>query len=188
MSIKSSPLGPLLANAFMKSLEEDLIPALKSCLCNQKRYVDDTHDYVEPTKVEFILNKLNNFHPNINLTFELEKNNEINFLDVLIKIVNNNKLETGVYRKSARSNIYINWNAYALAEQKIGTLRILIKRGKLICSDENLMKEAKKYLTKVFHEVNDYPMSIINAIAQRELNDSQSKNRRAETNETSKFS
>ena len=50
------------------------------------------------------------------------------------------------------------------------------------------MKEAKKYLTKVFHKVNDYPMSIINAIAQQELNDSQSKNRRAETNETSKFS
>ena len=50
------------------------------------------------------------------------------------------------------------------------------------------MKEAKKYLAKVFHEVNDYPMSIINAIAQQELNDSLSKNRRAETNETSKFS
>ena len=42
-----------------------------------------------------------------------------------------------------------------------------------------------KYLTKVFHEVNDYSMSIINAIAQQELNDSQSKNRRAETYKTS---
>ena len=90
--------------------------------------------------------------------------------------------------KTCTSDIYINWNAYARAEWKIRILRILIKRGKLICSDENLMKEAKKYLTKVLHEVNDYPMSIINAIAQQELNDSQSKNRRAETNETSKFS
>ena len=51
--------------------------------------------------VEFILNKLNNFHPNINFTFELEKNDEINFLDALIKRVNNNKLETGVYWKPA---------------------------------------------------------------------------------------
>ena len=42
-----------------------------------------------------------------------------------------------------------------------------------------------KYLTKVFHEVNDYPMSIINTIAEKELNDSQSKNNGAETNETS---
>ena len=101
MNIKSSPLGPLLANAFMAPLEEDLIPTLKSCLCNQKRYVDDTHDYVEPTKIEFILNKLNNLHPNFNFTFELKKNDEINFLDVLIKRVNNNKLETGVYPKPA---------------------------------------------------------------------------------------
>ena len=37
---------------------------------------------------------------------------------------------------------------------------------------------------KVFHEVNDYPMSIINTIAQQQHNDSQSKNRRPETNET----
>ena len=42
-----------------------------------------------------------------------------------------------------------------------------------------------KYLMKVFCEARDSPMSIINAIAQQELNHSQSKNRRAETNETS---
>ena len=42
-----------------------------------------------------------------------------------------------------------------------------------------------KYLTKEFHEVNDYPMSIINTITQQKLNDSQSKNRAAETNKTS---
>ena len=53
-------------------------------------------------------------------------------------------------------------------------LRNLIKQAKLICSDESLVKEEMKYLTKVFHEVNDYPMSIINAIAQQELYDSQS--------------
>ena len=96
-----SPLGSFLANTFMTSLEEDLTPTLKSCLCNWKRYVDDTHAYVEPTKLEFMLNKFDNYHPNINFTFELEKNNEINFLDVLINRVNNNKIETGVYRKSA---------------------------------------------------------------------------------------
>ena len=34
-----SPLGHLLANTFMTSLEEDLILILKLCLCNKKRYV-----------------------------------------------------------------------------------------------------------------------------------------------------
>ena len=54
-----------------------------------------------------------------------------------------------------------------------------------ICSDESLVSGEIKYLTRIFHEVNDYPRPIINIISQKELNDSQSKNRRAETNETS---
>ena len=108
-----SPLGPLLANTFMTSLEEDLTTTIKSCLCSWKRYVDDIHAYVELIKVEFILDKLNSYYPNISCTFELEKNNEIKFLDVLIKRVNNNKLETGVYQKPTNSDIYINWNAHA---------------------------------------------------------------------------
>ena len=55
------------------------------------------HAYVEQTKVEVILNKLNNYHPKINFIFDLEKNNEIHFFNLLIKRVNDNDLETGVY-------------------------------------------------------------------------------------------
>ena len=44
-----STLGPLLANIFMTSLKEDLIP---NFLCKWKRYVNDTHVYVESIKVE----------------------------------------------------------------------------------------------------------------------------------------
>ena len=122
-----SPFGSLLANISMASLEEDLIPTLKSYLGNWKRYVDDTHAYIDPTKVGFILNKLTIYHPNINFTFELDKSNEIKFLEVLIKRVNNNKLETGVSRKPTSTDIYMNWNAHAPTEWKIGTLRNLIK-------------------------------------------------------------
>ena len=93
---------------------------------------DDIHAYVELTKVEFILNKLNNYYPNINFTFELEKNNEINFLDVLMKRVYNNKLETDIYRKPTSSNIYINWKPHAPTEWKIGMLRNLIKQAKMM--------------------------------------------------------
>ena len=66
------------------------------------------HAYVKPTKGEFILNKLNNYYLSNNFTFELQKNNEINFLDVLIKRVNNNELKTGVYQKPASTDICIN--------------------------------------------------------------------------------
>ena len=101
------------------------------------------------------------------------KNNEINFLDILIKRLT--KLETGVYRKTTNTDIYINWNAHAPTEGKIEILRNLIKGAKLICSDESLVNEEMKYLTKVFHKINDSLMSIIFKIAQQEHNDSQVK-------------
>lgn len=41
-----------------------------------------------------------------------------------------------------------------------------------------------KHLKKVFQEVNDYSMSIINEVTQQELNDSHIKTGTAETNET----
>ena len=87
-------------------------------------------------------------------------------MDVLIERVYINKLETGIYRKPTSTDIYVNWNPYASTERKIGTLRNLIKQAKLICSDESLVSEEIKYLTNVFHVVNDCSMSIINKIAQ----------------------
>ena len=153
----------------MTSPQEDLIPTLKSYLFNWKWYVDNTYAHVEPTKVKFILNKINNYHSSINFTFELGKNNEINFLNILIKRLT--KLETGIYRKPTNTNIYINYNAHAPTEGKIEIIRNLIKRAKFICSDESLVNEEMKYLTKVFHKINNSPMSIIYKITQQEFKD-----------------
>ena len=108
-----SPLGPLLANIFMTSLEEEVIPKLTPYLCNWKRYVDDIYAYVSPEKVDFILTKLNSYHPNIQFTFELEKNKQIKLLDVLAKRTVANQTETRVHRKEKTTNLYMNWNSHA---------------------------------------------------------------------------
>ena len=117
-----SPLGPLIANIFMTSLEEEVIPKLTPYLCNWKRYVDDTCVYVNPEKDDFILTKLKSYHPNIQFTFELQKNKQITFLDVLVKRIVANQIETCAHRKEASTNLYINWNSHAPMEWKIGTL------------------------------------------------------------------
>ena len=75
-----SPLGFLLPNIFMSSLEEEVLTGPSSCLCIWKRYVDDIHMYIAPGKVQFTLNNLDLFYPNIQFTFELEKSNTITFL------------------------------------------------------------------------------------------------------------
>ena len=79
-----SPLGPLLANIFMISLEEKVLPKVSNYLCYWKRYFDDTYAYAVPENIDFVLKELNFYHPNIIFTYELEENNKITFLDVLI--------------------------------------------------------------------------------------------------------
>ena len=88
-----SPLGPLLTDIFMALLEEEVIPKLMPYQC-------------------LILTKLNSYHPNIQFTFELEKNKQITFLDVLVKRTVANQIETCVHRKETSTDLYINWNLH----------------------------------------------------------------------------
>ena len=103
-----SPLGPLLANIFMISLEDSTLPKLELYLCNWKQYVNDTYAYDLPDKIDMILHELNSYHPNIKFTYELESNNKVAFLDVSARRTNDNKVETSVYRRATCTNIYIN--------------------------------------------------------------------------------
>ena len=41
-----SPLDPVLANIFMISLEEAVLPSIKKHVAHCKRYVNDTHAYI----------------------------------------------------------------------------------------------------------------------------------------------
>ena len=46
-----SPLGPVLANIFMISLEEAILPSIKKHIAHWKRHVDDTHAYIDPSEI-----------------------------------------------------------------------------------------------------------------------------------------
>ena len=123
-----SPLGPVLANIFMISLEEAILPSIKKHVAHWKRYVDDTHAYINLSKIEFVLEKLNNRHPNIQFTREIEENQKITFFDVLVTRTRGNKLETTVFRKETNTDLYINWNSHAPTQCKQGSLKNLIQR------------------------------------------------------------
>ena len=103
-----SPLGPLLVSVFMCSLEESIVPTLKYFLVHWKRYVDDTHVYMEPDKIGYVMKKLNTYHQQIQFTYELEKYQHISFLDVSIRRLTNGKLETIIFRKEKNTDVYMN--------------------------------------------------------------------------------
>ena len=162
-----SPLGPVLANVFMVHLEETIAPKLQTSMPTWIRYVDDTFTLVQKGKLEEIIATLNNFHPNIKFTHEFEQNNEIPFLDVLVKKEDNGELQTGVYRKETNKSIYIHWNSHAPKQWKIGTLRGMIRRVYDICSNEENMTKELKHIKEVFTEINGYPRNLVESTMEK---------------------
>ena len=69
-----SPMRPVLAGMFMVNLERSLVPLLTAEHSFWKRYLDDTITFVKAGTVDHILSMLNNFHPNIQFTYETKYN------------------------------------------------------------------------------------------------------------------
>ena len=157
-----SPLGPVIANIFMVNLEEMMIPRLSDKMSAWYRYVDDTFTFVKEDEIESVQETLNMFHDDIKFTYESETDHTLSFLDVSITRRADGKFDTTVYRKKTDSSIYINWDAFATRQWKIGTLKGLFRRAFLVCSTNKALKREISYLKRVFTKTNGYPSKIVN--------------------------
>ena len=63
----------------------------------------------------------------------------------------------------------MNWNSHAPMQWKIGTLKNLVKRSIIICSDQHLLQIELDHLRKVFVKINDYPSETVENIINNEL-------------------
>ena len=87
-----NPLGPTLANAFLCYHEKRWLSDCPSDFkpITYKRYVDDTFlIFRSPDHISKFLDYLNNKHPNIKFTSEIENNECLPFLDISVKRENN---------------------------------------------------------------------------------------------------
>ena len=137
---KGSPLGPVLANIFMVDFEEKWITNninTFSPIC-WKRYVDDTFTLFNNTNdANLFLNYLNNRHPNIKFTTDMEETNKLPFLDILI-IKENNQFQTTVFHKKTFTGLYTKWDSFIPRKYKINLINTLLDRFWKICSNDNL--------------------------------------------------
>ena len=156
-----SPLGPVLANVFMVYLEETIVPQLKDSMPEWRRYVDDTFTIVKKGKLIEVISALDDFHPNISFTHEIEKERKIAFLDVLLTKEENGSIQTGVYRKTTNNSIYIHWKSHAPKQWKIGTLTNMIRRSYEICSNDDELEKELAHLKNVFTTTNGYPKNLV---------------------------
>ena len=160
-----SLLGPILVNVFMVELENTLIPRLHQHIKIQRHYVYDTFAYVKNEFIDYVLTTLNWLYSNIHFIYEKENNSQLPFLDVLF-IRNGTHLDTTVYRKDTHNDLYLHWDTFAPVSRKRGTLRTLINRAYLICSNKELLHKELAYLRSVFLKKNGYPLSTIKKLMQ----------------------
>ena len=154
-----SPLGPLLADVFMASIEERLEQKINK-LPLYRRYVDDILLICDDqTEADSLLAEFNSLHSNLRLTSEQESDNSISFLDILITRKEDGFIKRSVYRKSTWTGQYLNFYSFCPIRYKRGLVRTLFIRAKKICTSDCLDVELDK-ITNILLE-NGYPIKFI---------------------------
>ena len=146
-----SPLGPTFANIFMCHLEETFLQdcphAFKPLF--YKRYVDDTFVlFKHQSHATMFLNFINNLHPNIKFTMEIECNRQLSFLDVLI--TRSDKFITEVFRKATFTGLGLNYFSYCPKTFKLNSCLTLLHRAYTICSNWAKFHEEVVFLRNYF--------------------------------------
>lgn len=160
-------LGPTFANFYMGYLEELIFTNFRKpkVYC---RYVDDI--FIVTENVREIINLKEKFEECsvLKLTYELEKDKNINFLDVHIE-KNGEKFETSVYRKDTNDGSCLNFNSICPFRYKTGVIKTLLHRAYIISSTwENLHKELERIKQLLIN--NNFPIQLIDNTIKNFLN------------------
>ena len=156
-----SPLGPLLANVFMSSLEEKL--ELEGKLPDYyPRYVDDTLTIVPNiTAATDFLNTLNHAHPSVSFTMEIKKDGMLPFLGT--QLLNRApQIETKVYVKPFNTGLLVHYQSYVDNRYKQSLLTTMLDRTYRLSSSWLYFWEECERLKSLFSRL-DYPHYLINS-------------------------
>ncbi|XP_065671709.1 uncharacterized protein LOC136089584 [Hydra vulgaris] len=155
-----SPLAPILANIFVGYYEQTWV---NNCSFTApffyKRYVDDIIAiFNSEYEAQEFFKHLNKQHKNLKFTMEKEQDNQIAFLDVLIK--KSNSFTTSVYRKKTYTGLLQNFFSFIPSCYKFGLVRCLIDRTFKINNSWFGFDKDIKNLSLVLQN-NKFPQKII---------------------------
>ena len=92
--------------------------------------------------VENFLNHLNDQHPEINFTTEIQEDNKIAFLDTLVHVQEDKTIKTTIYRKATHTDQYLDFNSNHHVKQKIGIISTFKHRiAELVTKEEDKKDE-----------------------------------------------
>ncbi len=166
-----SPLGASLANAFLAHHEKIWLancpPEFSPVL--YKRYVDDIFLlFKSESHIAQFERYMNQQHPSIEFTSEMQSDGSMSFLDLSISSVNG-KFCTSVYRKMTFSGVYSNFLSFIPDNFKFGLVHCLLHRSYALCSSYAAFHEEVVSLKSILNR-NGYPMAMLDCCITKFLN------------------
>ena len=160
-----SPLGPLMANTFMCSIEEKLVSNMVMPSFYH-RFVDDT---ITPQRnlatAEDFLDTLNNCHESLNFTMECEVGGKLPFLG-MEAIRNKEQLETKVHVKPTNTGLLLHCQSHVDRRYKRSLITTMLNRAfRLSSSWKHFVEECDRLKTVFVHL--QYPRSLVDSIISR---------------------
>ena len=154
-----SPLGPLMANAFMYSIEDRLQDQGK-LLEFYKRHVDDTLSIMPDTETaEAFLSSLNESHPSVSFTMELGEHGRLPFLGTEIRKCNG-RLEIREYRKPTDTGTLLHYKSHVDVRYTKSLLKTMLDRAFKVSSTWQLFHLEGDRLTQTFSRLQ-YPTQLL---------------------------
>ena len=170
-----SSTSPALAELYIQRVEEIHVYKMIHTPRLWLRKVGDTFVITKYDKIE-TLDELNKFNCKVQFTYESATDNTLLFLDCLIEIDNEESLQTKLYRKKTHTGQYMHYTSNQPEHVKVGTIKTLVRRTKIVCSTEESLTEELNYIKKTMR-LNDYPEKLITKTIKRTLlSNSKSKN------------
>ena len=160
-----SPLGSLMANAFMCKIEKQLerenrLPVF------YKRFVHDTLTAMpDPEAASEFLVTLNKCHPSIDFTMDLEENGRICFLGMDV-IRNGCRLETTVHKKPTDKGLLLHYHSHVDARYKRSLLNTMLNRAFQLLSTWKFIHEECERLKVIFSRLR-YPDDLVQSTIRR---------------------
>ena len=111
-----------------------------------KRYVDDTCTAIHPNRIDEFHQHLNSIEPSIQFTCEVEENNQLPFLDVLMKREEDGSISTSVCPEANSSHHPLS--------HTLSVIRTLFSRADVLSSDA-LWKTLKDLERLTHHRCSD---------------------------------
>ena len=160
-TLMDSPILRLFADIVMDDLENDCLRILKDKHnCSplfDYRFLDDTILCVQKKFIDLVLNIFNSQDKNLQFTFEVEQNNQNNFLDLSL-IIKENQIISNWFQKPTSSNRTINYfSNHPIYQKKKNIVYNLVDRA--ISLSHKTFHNVNLKIVKEILLNNDYPNS-----------------------------